>query len=228
MRRLLITPTRRRAIFAGGLVIAAAGAAAGVTLAASSGSQSPPPLTFEAQGSAQAMASAFTGPQVGVSVPTSVSDGITAIATAPETASDPPGDVLVSEGRTLLANAGQNSRAVYGFPTSTGGVCYVITGIAQGCQHAFPVDEPATIAGDTLYPSSQNGSISEIAGLAEDGVTRVQVVVNGVPHDAVMGNDAWYYEFPNSETPPQAATQLLVTTNDGSTVTVATDFPALN
>jgi hypothetical protein len=228
MGRIFSTSRRRRSVVVGGLLIAAVGAAAGVTLAASSGDQSPPPLTFETQGSAQAMASAFSGPQVGVGVPSSVTADITAVATSPETASDPPGDILAGEGRTLMASAGTKSRAVYGFPTSTGGVCYVITGVAQGCQHAFPVDEPATIAGDTLYPPSQNGPVSEIAGLTEDGVTRVQVVVDGTPHDALMGNDAWYYEFPDSETPPQAASQLLVTTGDGSTVAVATDFPTLN
>ena len=53
-------------------------------------------------------------------------------------------------------------------------------------------------------------------------MTGVQVVVNGTPHDAVFGNDAWYYHFPDNETPGTAATALIVTLKDGSTVTVPT------
>lgn len=206
-----------------GLAAVLGATAAGVTFGAVGTSEGPPPLTFETQGAAHAMASAFARPAANA-MPTDVSNRIAAIASAPETSSDPPGRVVVSEGQQLLNNLGPSSRAIYAFPTTTGGVCYVITGVAQGCKHSFPVGEPATIDGDTLYPPSQNGPVSEMGGLTEDDVTNVQVVVNGVAHETSFGDDAWYYSFPDSETPPSAVTAVRVTLKGGAAVTVPTDF----
>jgi hypothetical protein len=50
------------------------------------------------------------------------------------------------------------------------------------------------------------GPPAELAGLTKDGVTAVQVVLDGTPHDAIFGQDAWYYRFPNNQTPATAAT----------------------
>ena len=63
------------------------------------------------------------------------------------------------------------------------------------------------------------GPPAEISGVTEDGVTGVQVVLNGTPRDAVFGNDAWYYRFPNNHTPTTAATKLLVSLSNGRTTT---------
>jgi hypothetical protein len=81
---------------------------------------------------------------------------------------------------------------------------------------AFNAGEPAMMDIAVLCPPA------ELAGLTEDGVTRVQVVVNGTAQDAVFGNDAWYYRFPDDKTSAAAATELRVTMEDGSTVTVPT------
>jgi hypothetical protein len=97
-----------------------------------------------------------------------------------------------------------------------------MTGLGDGCMAAFPVGEPVTVAGGSAYEPPQSGPPTELAGLAEDNVTRVQVVVNGTPHDAVLGSDAWYYQFKDNQTPATAATQLIVTLSDGTNVTVPT------
>lgn len=157
-------------------------------------------------------------------MPPSVSREIAALADAPQPTSETPGHVITTEGHMLLSNVGQASRAIYAFPTSRGGACFVITGLGEGCKEAFPVDQPATIDADTLYLPSQGAPPSEIAGLTEDGVTRVQVVVNGVPNDASFGNNAWYYRFPDGETAPTDASELIVTLADGSTVSVPIDL----
>jgi len=74
--------------------------------------------------------------------------------------------------------------------------------------------------GDLHFPAT-SGPPAELAGLTEDGVKRVQVVLNGTAHDAVFGHDAWYYRFPTNKIPATAGTKLLVTLRDGSTKTIS-------
>ena len=130
--------------------------------------------------------------------------------------------MLVKQGRFLLSNLGPKQRSIYVFPTLNKQVCFVITGLSAGCKKAFIVDEPAAISGSVLYFPPTSGPPSELAGLTKDGVTRVQVVLDGTPQDAILGHDAWYCRFPNNQIPATAATALIVTRSDGSTATVPT------
>jgi hypothetical protein len=135
---------------------------------------------------------------------------------------DLPGEVLVSQGRFLLSGLGPKHRAIYVFPTTNDHVRFVITGLSAGCKKAFIVGEPASVSGSVFYFPPTSGPPAELAGLTKDGVTGVQVVLDGQPHDAVFGHDAWYYRFPNNQIPATAATALIVTSSDGSTATVPT------
>jgi outer membrane protein assembly factor BamE (lipoprotein component of BamABCDE complex) len=76
--------------------------------------------------------------------------------------------------------------------------------------------------GGTFHYPSTSGPPAEMAGLTKDGVTRVQIVLNGTPHNAVFGHNAWYYRFPNNQIRATVATKLLVTLSDGSTKTIPT------
>lgn len=187
-----------------------------------------PAIAFDTVPAAQAMANAFAGPANG-QIPSAVSSQVAALPSgAPPGQTNLPGKVLVAQGRLLLSSLGPNDRAIYAFPTQDGEVCYAIdspgtsSGLGEGCFKAFIAGEPATVGGGSFYFPPQSGPPGEIAGLTEDGVIRVQVVVNGVPHDAVLGNDAWYYRFPDNQTPATDATSLIVTMRDGSTVNVPT------
>ncbi len=135
---------------------------------------------------------------------------------------DLPGEVLVEQGRLLLSNLGPERRSIYVFPTTNKQVCFVITGLSAGCKKAFIVGEPASISGGTFYFPPTSGPPTELAGLTKDGVTAVQVVLDGTPQDAIFGHDAWYYRFPNNQIPATAATALIVTRSDGSITTVPT------
>jgi hypothetical protein len=186
----------------------------------------PPPVTFETTPAAEAMAGALEKASA-TPIPTAVSDEASSLTSnAPSGQPDLPGDVSVNEGRLLLSNLGPADRAIYLFPTAKGGICFVITGLSSGCKLAFPIGQPATVDGSVEYYPSSSGPPTELAGLTKDGVTGVQVVVAGTPHDAVFGNDAWYYRFPDNQTPATAATDLIVTLQDGSTVDVPTEIAA--
>lgn len=228
-RRLSVLSNRPVALGTGlgFAVLAAVGsglAAAGVF--SSGAAPGPPPVSFESTSASQAMAGALAQASA-TSIPSAVSDEAAALNTgAPAGTPDMPGDVLVDQGRLLLSGLGPDNRSIYVFPTAKGGVCFVITGLSSGCKLAFPVGQPATIDGSVLYFPSDSGPPAELAGLAKDDVTGVQVVVDGTPHDAVFGNDAWYYRFPDNQTPATAATELIVTLKDGSSTTVPTQIVA--
>ena len=202
---------------------ATAVATLGVAAVASAASSSLPRL--EKLPAAKAMANVFSHPSTG-RVPESVVAEVTRLA---KTA--PVGRVRASKGRLLLSNLGPKHRSIYVFPTTKGEVCFVITGrgparirggLGSGCKKAFLVGEPVSIDGGSLSFPPMSGPPAELAGLTKDGVKRVQVVIHGTPHNAILGHDAWYYRFPNNHTPATAAKQLIVTLKDGSTKTVPT------
>ena len=172
------------------------------------------------------MANAFTASSASA-IPSSVNSEVTSlVAGVPSGTPNAPGKVLLDQGQVLLSNLGPDGRTIYAYPTDNGHVCYVMTDLGEGCMQAFLVGEPATVSGGSAYDPPQSGPPAELAGFTQDNVTGVQVVVNGTPHDAVFGNDAWYYRFPDNQTPGTAATALIVTLKDGSTVTVPTRMTA--
>jgi hypothetical protein len=174
---------------------------------------------------AKAMASVFAHPSTG-RVPASVVAAITRLA---KTGSG--GRVRTGKGRLLLSNLGPKHRSIYVFPTTKGQVCFAITGrgparvgggLGSGCMKAFLVGEPASIDGGSLHYPPTSGPPAELAGLTKDSVRRVQVVIHGIPHNAIFGHDAWYYRYPNNRIPATAAKALIVTLENGSTKTVPT------
>lgn len=213
-------PGRSRQLLLGATVVALLALVA----AANAQPSSLPP--FEKLPAAKAMARVFSHPSSGP-VPASIVAAVTRLA-KPFPAL---GRVRTRKGRLLLSKLGPRHRAIYVFPTTTGQVCFVITGrglarvrggLGSGCVKAFLVGEPASIAGGSLYFPPTSGPPGELAGLTKDKVRRVQVVIHGTPHRTVFGHDAWYYRFPNNRIPATAAQHLIVTLKDGSTKTVPT------
>jgi hypothetical protein len=175
-------------------------------------------VAFEKAPAAQAMASVFSHASTRP-VPQAVVAAVTRMAKTVHV-----GTVIVKQGRLLLSNLGPKHHSIYVFPTRKGQVCFDITRLAGGCKPAFVVGEPTSIDGGDLHFPATSGPPAELAGLTKDGVTRVQVVVNGTAQDAIFGHDAWYYRFPNNQIPATAATKLIVTLSDGSTKTVPTQI----
>lgn len=195
-------------------------AAAGAFNQSASGLSAGGPLPVQATPAAQAMAKVFAAPPA-TAIPSSVDSEITSLVAGAPT-QDALGQVLLDQGRVLLSNLGPDGRAIYAYPTDNGQVCAVMTGLGEGCTRAFLVGEPVTVSGGSYSDPPQSGPPAEFAGLTQDNVTGVQIVINGTAHDTVFGNDAWYYRFPDNQTSATAATALLVTLEDGSTVAVPT------
>ena len=169
---------------------------------------------FEKTTTAHAMGGLFAHPSL-APVPSGVVVAVTRLAKTAHV-----GTVLAKEGRLLLSRLGPKQHSIYAFPTTTGQVCFDITRLAEGCKRAFIVGQPASMDGADLHYPANSGPPAELAGLTKDGVTRVQVVLNGSAHDATFGHDAWYYRFPNNQTAATAASKLIVTLSNGSTKTV--------
>ena len=175
------------------------------------------------------MASVFAHPSSGP-VPASIARFAASLARgAPAGTPDLPRGVLTHQGRLLLANLGPKHRAIYVFPTRNAEVCVVISGhgparasggMGAGCKKAFIAGEPASVDGGVFHSPPTSGSPGELAGVTEDGVARIQIVLNGRPHNVVFGHNAWYYRFPNNHIPAAAATDLLVSLSNGRTATV--------
>jgi hypothetical protein len=179
-------------------------------------------VTFEETSAVDAMASVFAQPSQGP-IPSAVAaHAASLVEGAPPGMDVLPGEVLVGQGRLLLSGLGHEARAIYVFPTTNEQVCFVITGLSAGGKKAFVVGEPASIIGSVFYFPPSSGPPAELAGLTKDGVTGVQVVLDGTPHDAIFGHNAWYYHFPNNRIPATAATALIATRSDGSTAVVPT------
>jgi hypothetical protein len=183
------------------------------------------------------MARVFTRPSAGP-VPASIARAAAAFNSGPTTLSDgslsgPPyhsGRVLVPQGRLLLSNLGPLHHAIYGFPTSKAGVCIVISGpgpagltrrLGEHCVKTFVAGQPAAVTTLSMCYPTDSCSPTQLAGITEDGVTGVTVLLKGRPERAVFANDAWYYRFPNNHTPDTAATKLLVSLSSGRTIVVA-------
>jgi len=229
---------RRRFLLAGVLIVVVAGGI-GVALAlrSSSGGSGPggPPgvaagvVSFEHRSAVQAMASVFARPSAGP-VPASIVRAAASLAKgAPAGTPDLPRGVLVHQGRLLLSDLGPKRHAIYVFPTRNREVCVVISGpgparvkngLGEGCMKAFLLGQPAAVEGGVMYYPPERGPAAQLAGLAEDGVTGIKVVLNSSPREALFRNDAWYYRFPNNHTPATAASKLLVSLADGQTTTV--------
>jgi hypothetical protein len=233
---------RRRILLTGGLVVlVGVGVAAGISVRSSSpgpgsGGPSGPGASFGGHPAAQGMASVFMRPSAGP-VPASIARAAASFNEQPTTGSDGalegppphPGKVRVRQGRLLLAGLGPSHHAIYAFPTSRGGVCLVISGpgraglagrLGMPCIGAFGQGRPVVVTTLDMCIPTEACSPTQLAGLTEDGVTGVRVLLNGKPERAVLRNDAWYYRFPSNRISDRRATKLLVSLADGRSITV--------
>jgi hypothetical protein len=119
------------------------------------------------------------------------------------------GTPLTSRATDLVAGLGRDRDAVTAFATSRGWVCYEIRG-AGTCGR---LDTPS---GVTFAIFSTRSGGARLFGVASDRVARVQVQVHGVLSDALLRNNAIYFELPVG-LGSEAVQQLRVTFADGST-----------
>jgi hypothetical protein len=123
-----------------------------------------------------------------------------------------PGTPFTSQAIDLLTNMGREGDTVTAFTTRRGSVCFEIRA-AGTCER---LDDPSGI---TLAIFATRVGGTRVYGVAADSVARVQVNVAGVLRDAVLHNNAYYYQLPSSFgiAEGDAVQNLVVTSKDGTT-----------
>lgn len=117
-----------------------------------------------------------------------------------------PGAPLTARATALLSGVGRARDTITAFPTSRGLVCFEIK--AAGTCGSLDG------AGITWAVLSTPGN-SRIFGVASDGVTRVQLEIEGVLRDATLRDNAYFYQLA-PELDDLAIEHIVVTWTDGS------------
>jgi hypothetical protein len=120
-----------------------------------------------------------------------------------------PGDIGTPDAslsRVLLTNLGQDGRTLTSIPTSSGGVCFQLTGIAVQCVPRFAENQLLMWSITTPHADTV-----VIYGIARDQVSAVDAVnADGTTTRATLGNDAYFLELPSTPL------RLLIHLHDGS------------
>lgn len=126
------------------------------------------------------------------------------------------GEAVATQVKELLHGQGRGSADVYGYPTTTGAVCVMVSErIDVGtCADHFDRDTLPVLA-DAYYEA---GSTPSIAGLAPGNVVEVDVVVNGAPQPSTLAKNAFYYQSPPG-TDNGAISAIVVRYRDGTSTT---------
>jgi hypothetical protein len=111
--------------------------------------------------------------------------------------------------------------SLYAWPYGSSRVCRLDTNGNAGCIASFALPFSYTIA-DPDYLGK--GSPTYVLGLVPDGVTSVDVVVDGKSQPAQVKNNVAYYRLEDASTYPDAIQAFEVTFADGTTQTIQHDI----
>lgn len=129
------------------------------------------------------------------------------------------GRPLPADARDLLSGLGPAGDTITAFPTSNGGVCYMIQG-AGTCANLekWPWN---TIGFNVGIFGTRDGG-TRVFGITDAEVTAMDIEIAGVEHPMILGNHAFYYHLPPSVHESDLQ-QLTATWSDGSTHTMPLD-----
>jgi hypothetical protein len=119
------------------------------------------------------------------------------VAATAEHFSQGVGEISLNAVRRLESGLGSEGVSVYALPVAAGQVCYYISSaVAPGgsCVGSFDDQLPVAVS---VYAGT--GIPPTVAGLAPDGVTAVDVLVDGSRHPAELGNNVIFFEAVGSE-----------------------------
>jgi hypothetical protein len=130
-----------------------------------------------------------------------------------------PGAFGLAQSRLLLSDVGTRGANLYAFPTSKGQVCALFDthyGLV-GCFARFTAETP--ISWDVMDLDQVGaGDPPIVDGLVPDDVVSVGVSVGGELREAVLQNNAFFYELDDATAWPEA---IVVSYRDGSARTVS-------
>jgi len=113
------------------------------------------------------------------------------------------GTPQLEKSRLLLSNVGSTHADLYAFPTSKGYVCQAFDAGPRGCSRSFTRELPVGLTRFDV-DGLGTGTPMAIAGLVPNNITRVDVVVEGTAHAALLRNNAYFFEAPNAAAQPEA------------------------
>lgn len=140
-------------------------------------------------------------------VASSLLDGQTAV-----TESARPGALVTGDSRLLLSGLGAQRARFYAFPTSKGGVCYVITAGPASC--AREVSRSSPVVGQYDPDRVGAGTPMALYGLLPNEAVGVDIVVAGEARRAVVGRNAFFYQLSPSD--PAGASAIVIKFRDGT------------
>jgi hypothetical protein len=226
------TSSRNRLAFA---VALGAGLLVTVTVGAfaSGGGSSAPPLAAPQSTSGEPGADAmsvFENPEAASASLTPAAERALQALTANDQAVDEdllPGRADLGEAVVLLSGLGSAGRSMVGVPTEKRRVCDAVldaTGelVSGGCVESFTRDRP--ISPNIAFFRSNETAF--VYGLASDAVIAVSVTADGIQHDAVLANNAFYCELPGDVT-ALGTTRVTAKLADGSEATLELSSPVI-
>jgi hypothetical protein len=135
------------------------------------------------------------------------------------------GSVMPNETRLLGTNLGRNRVATYAFPATGGAVCEVVaerTSVAM-CVPSGLEGFDGLEGGVAWGIYSGEGVPQTVYGLASDAVGGVNVVVDGLPYEATLARNNFFWQAEAGVT-RESIQALVVRQVDGGDVRVNLDF----
>jgi hypothetical protein len=126
------------------------------------------------------------------------------------------GKALTGKARDLLTGLGKADDTITAYPTSTGAVCYMILG-AGSCANLETW--PWNTVGFTYSVFSTRADGVRVFGIAADKVASISVSIGDVSYPALLQNNAFYYQLPQS-VDENDIQEIVATWSDGSTHSV--------
>lgn len=133
----------------------------------------------------------------------------------------PSGPFVPGSRRILIKGSSWWNGTVYAWATESGNVCYRVADKVGSCDKGEAQTGPIAWAADYIGDTPSSIVVTTVAGLARDGVKKVDVITAGERLHAKLENNAFFTKVPSGRWP----IAIIATMADGSQKKVPTPGP---
>jgi hypothetical protein len=133
----------------------------------------------------------------------------------------PAGRFVPGSRRILIKGSNWRNGTVYAWATESGEVCYRVADAVGSCDKGEAQTGPIAWGADYIGNTPGSIVVTTVAGLARDGVTKVDVITAGERLHAKLENNAFFARVPSGRWP----IAIVATMADGSQKRVQTPGP---
>jgi len=133
----------------------------------------------------------------------------------------PAGRFVPGSRRILIKGSNWWNGTVYAWATESGEVCYRVADVVGSCDKGEAQTGPIAWGADYIGNTPGSIVVTTVAGLARDGVTKVDVITAGERLHAKLRNNAFFARVPSGRWP----IAIVATMADGSQKRVPTPGP---